>query len=109
MVLRAIRRNHLVEQPLAAGLFVRSDSPVAEQLAREKAHMNEFAITIKPTAEIKIIGDSAARVWSGVTSDGLEVRVLVFAVAAREDADVSELDRALSAIPCPLRPGDMLT
>lgn len=66
-------------------------------------------ITMEPTAELVIVGDTMARVWAGRTSGGLEVRVVVFAVASREGSDDAELQRALSSISCPLAPGQVLT
>lgn len=65
-------------------------------------------IVITPTPELVIVGDSMARVWKGLTTGGVECRVLVVAVATRDDADQAELARALSAIPSPLKPGEVL-
>lgn len=69
----------------------------------------KLLITITPTAEMVLVGDSMARVWAGRAASGLAVRVLVFAVAAPEGHDDAELKRELQHIPSPLAPGQRLT
>lgn len=70
--------------------------------------MTPFSITMRPTPEMVVVGDSMARVWAGTTAGGLEVRVLVAAVASRGGQDDSELARSLTSIPSPLAPGQVL-
>jgi hypothetical protein len=62
-------------------------------------------IHIEPTSRvIELVVDGAvvpARVWEGHTDNGIAVICCVTRVAARIDADRSELERALTPMPEP--------
>ena len=62
-------------------------------------------IHIEPTNRvIEVVVDGAAvpaRVWEGVTDNGIGVICCITRVAARVDADRSELERALTPMPEP--------
>lgn len=57
-------------------------------------------LTIESTEEFVFVDNTPVRVWNGVTEGGLNVYVLVAAVAAPTEADTSELD-ALQQLPPP--------
>ena len=71
--------------------------------------MSDLRIAMTPTAELVLVGDSMCRVWQGVTAKGLPVRVLVASIVTREGADDSEIAEALTRIPNPLAPGQVLS
>lgn len=70
--------------------------------------MKQLSITMTPTPELVVVGDSMCRVWEGETGKGLPIRVLVAAIASQEGNDDAELAAGLSQIPSPLAPGQEL-
>lgn len=59
-------------------------------------------MTIEPTAEFFHTEEgSVLRAWHGTTDSGVPVIAFVGAIAAPADADQSELERELNAVPGP--------
>jgi hypothetical protein len=99
MIDSVIRRTEESE-PALGRLLRKGDDPACDSPVDNAI---PFQITMWPTQElVTLSSEDLARVWKGHTPKGVEVRVLVAALASREGADDSELASALESVSNPL-------